>query len=148
MNMAYRKKEGFSLIEISIVCGILVIFLVPVFTLMTKSSSGTIRNRNEILAQQHASNVIAFCNALKYDDDFLAESEEKPTKNLLITAGDNKIDLNIEKNSIFKRTIAIKEFKDDNWPFCYKVITVKVEWQEAGEKKKRKVQMTGLVTNR
>lgn len=148
MNMTGKKRKAFSLLEISIVCGIIIIFLVPVLTLLSRSSSGTIRNRNEILAQQHASNVIAFCNALKYDDEFLKPTDSKVPENLKINAGDNVIDLNLEENSIFSRTVAIKEFKDDNWPFHYKTITVTVQWQQPGEKDKRKLQMTGLVADR
>lgn len=148
MNMTQNKTKGFSLVEISIVCGILLIFLVPVLTLLSRSSSGTIRNRNEILAQQHASNVIAFCNALKYDDDFLKPTDKKEPKEMRITAGENVINLDLEENSIFSRSVVIKEFKDENWPFHYKTITVTIEWQQPGEKEKRKLQMTGLVADR
>ncbi len=148
MNMTRKNRKAFSLIEICIVCGVLIIFLVPVLTLLSRSSSGTIRNRNEILAQQHASNVIAFCNALKYDDDFLKPTDNKVPENLKINAGDHVIDLNLEENSIFSRTISIKEFKDGDWPFHYKTITVTVQWQQPGEKEKRKLQMTGLVADR
>ena len=72
MIIEYRKKiKGFSLAEICIACGVLVTLLVPVFTLMSRSSSGTIRNRNEILAQEFVSNMISYCNLLSYDADFL-----------------------------------------------------------------------------
>ena len=49
-----RKIQGFSLVEICIVCGVLAVLMIPVFAMMSKGSSVTIRNRNEILAHQSA----------------------------------------------------------------------------------------------
>ena len=62
-----KRLKGFSAIEICVVGAILTVFLIPVFTLMSQGSSGTIRNRNEIIAQQYASNYIAYCNVETFD---------------------------------------------------------------------------------
>lgn len=140
-----KNKKAFSMVEICVVGGILVCLLVPVFTLMSKGSSGTIKNRNDILAQQHASNVIAYVNALPYDDEFLNVTDEKIVGSLTIKAGENLIDLDM-KEDMFKRTMQIKEFPaTEEWPYGYKLVTVNVEWQQQGEKKIRNVKMTGLV---
>lgn len=159
MIIEYRKnKKGFSLAEICIACGVLVTLLVPVFTLMSRSSSGTIRNRNEILAQEYVSNIISYCNLLSYDADFLkVDSSGEVTKEIgeikmnkiICKSEDVKIELADELSKIVKKkTIKVKEFAEDDWPCKYKVITVMVEWQQPGETKTRNVTMSGMVTER
>ncbi len=157
MKKKIITKNAFSLVEISVVCGILAIFLLPVFTLMSKGSSGTIRNRNEILAQQYASNVIAYCNILKFDDDFLKQTEEKiiGSGTMTLTVSDDiKISMDITEDGFSKiatRTISIRDFKPGNsiayFPYKYKIISSKVEWQQPGESKAHNVTVTGLVYN-
>ena len=103
-NMIYKLK-GFSFVEISIVCGILGVLAVPVSSLMSKGASGTIRNRNEILAQQYASNYIAFCNAKPFDDESLKAVTDKVITNddkYEITAGENVINLEVTEDSFNK----------------------------------------------
>lgn len=159
MIIEYRKKiKGFSLAEICIACGVLVTLLVPVFTLMSRSSSGTIRNRNEILAQEFVSNMISYCNLLSYDSDFLkVDSSGEITKeigeikmtNVICKSESVKIELADELSKIVKKkTIKVKEFAETDWPYKYKVITVTVEWQQPGETKTRNVTMSGMVTER
>lgn len=140
-----KKINGFSIIEICIVGVILTVFLVPVFTLMSRGSSRTIHNKNEILAQQYASNVIAYCNVLPFDSEKLAEVDEKDITELNIELKDDVI--NIDKTEdIFKRFVSIKDFpRTDQRPYNYKIVTVRVEWQQTGEKKREFI-MSGLVT--
>ena len=134
-----NRIKGFSIVEVCVVCAILTVFLIPVFTLLSRGSSGTIRNRNEILAQQYASNYIAFCNVAPFDSEDLVEVNEK-----------NCNELNIDKTEdIFKRIVNIKDYPEtDDRPYRYKIVTVKVEWQQVGEKKQRDLTMSGLVTER
>ena len=143
-----KKKNGFSVIEICIVGVILTVFLVPVFTLMSRGSSGTIRNRNEILAQQYASNIIAYCNVVPFDSEKIAEINEKEVNELNIELKNGDV-INIDKTEeIFKRIVSIKDYPNtDERPYRYKIITVKVEWQQIGEKKNRELIMSGLVTD-
>ena len=148
------KQKALSLVEICIVCFILIILLVPIFTLLSRGSSGTVRNRNEILAQQYASNVIAYCNAMKYDDEFLKVENGQKTKEikkLEITGIENQENINIELpkelGETASKTITITDFdKKDDWPFSYKLVTVKVVWLQPGETKARELTMTGMVT--
>ncbi len=144
-----NRLNGFSAVEICVVGAILTTFLIPVFTLMSKGSSGTIRNRNEIIAQQYASNYIAYCNAATFDSEKLAETEEKVINELNIEFKDGSV-INIDKTeNNFRRLVSIKDFPDtDERPYKYKVVTVKIEWQQLGEKKKRDLIMSGLVTER
>lgn len=136
----YINRLGFSLVEISIVCVVLLILLVPVFTLMSKGSSTTIRNRNEIMAQQYASNLIGYCNAVPFNDAYLAETEGRNIPELSVN---NKIE-KVEEN--FTRILTVKNFTNDITGSNYKLVNVKVEWQQPGEAKKRSVILSGLVT--
>jgi hypothetical protein len=140
MNSYKENKTGFSMVEISIICCVVIVLLVPVFALMSRGSSTTIRNRNEILAQQYASNLIAYCNAVPFDNDYLAETEGKSIPELSVNDKVEKIE------DIFTRTLSVKEFSDDSLGSKYKLVSVKVEWQQPGEAKKRSVILSGLVT--
>ena len=137
-----KNKSAFTLVEVSIVCGIIVILLVPVFTLMSKGSSTTIRNRNEILAQQYASNLIAYCNAVPFDDDYLTDSEGRSIPELSVKDKLEKVE------DIFTRTLSVSTFVDDVSGCKYKLVSVKVEWQQPGELNKHNVIMSGLVNER
>ena len=141
--------NGFSSIEICVVGAILTTFLIPVFTLMTRGSSGTIRNRNEIIAQQYASNYIAYCNVEVFDSEKLKEIEEKEINELNIELKNGSV-INIDKTEKnFKRLVSIKDYPDtDERPYKYKIVTVKIEWEQLGEKKKRDFIMSGLVAER
>lgn len=163
INIRY-KKTGFSLIEICIACCVLGVLMVPIFTMMSKGTAGTVHNKNEILARQYAANLLAYCNLLNYNDDFLkAKSNEKfkiREKSLPLKLSDgSNIDLS-ETNKVFdivdsfesfknidsEATITIVEFpKDDNWS-GYKTVSVKVEWKDASKPKKDNVEITGLIS--
>ena len=144
-----NSLTGFSIVEICVVVAILTVFLLPVFALMTRGSSGTIRNRNEILAQQYASNYIAYCNVVPFDSDKIVEVNEKVVNELNIELKDGS-SINIDKTEdIFQRIVSIKDYPDTNdRPYKYKIVSVKIEWQQVGEKKKRELIMSGLVTER
>ena len=150
INKNYNKIKGFSLVEISIVGAILLIFLIPVVTLMSRGSSGTIRNRNEILAQQYASNYIAYANFQKFDSEKLKETtEEKLVNELSLDKGGQTFAIIDSPEDLFSRYVSIKDFPaTDEIPYNYKVVTVRVEWLQPGEKKKRSVTMSGLVNER
>ena len=144
-----NSLTGFSIVEICVVVAILTVFLLPVFALMTRGSSGTIRNRNEILAQQYASNYIAYCNVVPFDSDKIVEVNEKVVNELNIELKDGS-SINIDKTEdIFQRIVSIKDYPDTNdRHYKYKIVSVKIEWQQVGEKKKRELIMSGLVTER
>lgn len=150
-NHCKCKIKGFSFVEISIVCFILLVLLLPIFTLISRGSSVTVRNRNEILAQQYALNIMAYCNSIPYNNDFFKVTGDEKTKELdkQITVwghDDLSIDFPVELGETASKTITINDFeKNDKWPFRCRLITVKVEWLQPGETKTRNVTMTGMV---
>ena len=135
-----KNKSAFTMVEICLICGIIFILLVPVFRMMSKGSSTTIYNRNEILAQQYASNLIAYCNAVPFDNEYLTDSEGKSVTVLVVKDKEEKIE------DIFTRTLSVSTYLDDVSNRKYKLVSVKVEWQESGEANKHNVIMAGVVS--
>ncbi len=146
-------KKAFTLAEICIACGVLMALLVPVLTLLSKGSSGTILNRNQIMAQEYISNVIAFYNARPFDDDELKAKDGDETKpieeELKITNMGITIKVPEELSKLVKKkTVQIKDFSNSDMPYKYKLITATIVWLQPGETKNREVTMTSLVTER
>ncbi len=135
-----KHRFAFSLVEICIVCAIISILLIPIFRIMSSGSSTTIYNRNEILAQQYASNLIAYCNTLPFDNEYLNDSEGRSIPELNVK---DKLEI-IEDR--FSRTLSISTYVDDLSNRKSKLVNVTVEWQESSNKKNHKVIMSGLVS--
>ena len=149
------KNTGFTIVEICVVCVILMLLLVPVFTLMSQGSSGTIHNRNEILAREYVANIIAFCNIIHYNHVKEFNLDELNKLCLENESKDFKIDLNdLGKNFEGLRLlikdikVKVKEFQSNNSNYKYKIVTVTLEWKEPDKKNSNKVIMSGMVTER
>lgn len=146
--MNTKKKcgfsSGFSFVEVLFAIILLGVLIAPFFTLMTQSSSGTVQNRNDILAQQHATNLLAYAYSLPYDHNFLNAGPARTIKDLSVTANAASLDLGMEED-IFTRTIEIDEQKPADWPHAYKILTVKVKWKQANESA-REIKVAGLVS--
>ena len=155
MTKLRTNKIGFTIIEICVVCVILMLLLIPVLTLISQGNSGTIHNRNEILAREYAANIIAFCNIIHYDH--VKEFSEEELKNLTLENEKKEFIININdlgKNfEVFsklltKTTMEIKEFHSSTSNLNYKIVTVSLEWKEPDKKNSNRVSMSGMVTER
>lgn len=140
------KNKGFSITEVMIACLALGIMLLPVFTIFSRGTAGTTKNKNDILAQQHAANLLAYASALSYDDDFLKPGEQKVKEKVVNSSDGTEIDLSITEE-FFDRTMNIQEYKIDAISRAYKLVTVVVDWQQTGTKEanKKEVKLTGLI---
>ena len=170
INILKNKRiHGFSLVEICIACIILMVLIVPVFTLLSQGNSGTTQNKNEIYARAYASNILAFCNLIPFNskaikDDIEIELDGNPDVNtikeklgLVLKPDDNPkiIDLNFDEDIyksflqlLVKRKISIKNVKVGEWGYNYKLVLVKIEWKEAGKAVNNSVEISGLVSER
>ena len=142
-------KKAFTLVEISLACIVLMLILLSVFALMQQGNIGTVHNRNEIIAKQYASNIIAYYNLIPFKD--VVELDE------FVLTNDDGFYINIDNNMIEsfknlepekKSEVRIEHFKNDDWPYEYKLVTVTVKWKEPGKPNNDKVTMTGLVVER
>ncbi len=138
------KKAAFSFVEILFAIIALGILIAPIFSMFSQGSSGTVRNRNDILAQQHASNLLAYAFALPYDHAMLETGPAREVGELNVPAGSEVLPLGMEEE-MFRRTIEVGEVKPVDWRFSYKTVIVKVAWKEANEVL-REIQIAGLVT--
>ncbi len=143
------SKKAFTLIEISVACVVLILILFNVFLLMQQGNKGTVHNRNEIIAKQYASNIIAYYNLIPFKDvvpldEFVLKNENGFNVNI-----DEKMEASFKNLEPQKKcSVRIEPYKNDDWPYEYKFVTVTVEWKEPGKTKNEKVTMTGLVAER
>jgi hypothetical protein len=144
MKPEIRLKRGFSFVEILFAMACLGILLVPVFKMLGQGTTGVTRNRNEILAQQHASNIMSYAFFLPYDHEFLKVGPPRDTGSFEAVLGSDRFDLSMAENQ-FQRTVAISELKPAAWKHAYKIVTVVVRWQEPNGLN-RNVKLAGLVT--
>ena len=156
MNLKYNNKrynKGFSIIEISIVSVIIMVLMIPVFTLLSQGNAGTVHNRNEILARNYAANIIAYLNLLSYNDikdmnkdELSSLALENKDTNLKIELNDLGKNFELFKNLDFNSFVKVKEF--NNQLNKYKVVSVTVEWKETNKKTTSSVSLSGMVTNK
>lgn len=159
MNNTFNYKKAFSLVEISIVCGVLMILLIPVFTMMSQGNKSTVQNRNELLANEYALNIISYVNLINYDDIFFQHYDSNYSllgDELILDDGHGKkINLNDLGESFeglrnLKPEVYIKIIDNpgntSNWSYKCRVVSVKIEWKEPGLTNKQVIEKTGLVT--
>lgn len=147
MQQVSNPSRGFSLTEIMVACLALGIMLIPVFMMFSQGSAGTTKNRNDILAQQHASNLLAYATSLNYDDTFLKTGSQEVNEKKVNSSDGTEIDLSISED-IFKRSMEIKEYTFPGFTYAYKLITVSVKWSQTGDKKSennREIKISGLL---
>ncbi len=142
--MKMLRLNGFSFVEILFAVVLLGFLIAPIFTLLNQSSSGTVQNRNDILAQQHATNLLAYAYALPYDDAFLSPGPAREVKELNVSANGASLNLGMEEE-MFTRTLEVDEQKPVDWPHNYKILTVRVKWKQANESA-REIKVAGMVS--
>lgn len=139
-----KNSNAFSFVEIMIAVICLAVVLIPLTTMFSAGSSGTVNNRNHILARQHAANLLDYSYSLAYSDEFLKPGADRNAVTVSFKAGSDDLTLNME--SIFSRTISIEEVKPADWRYSYKLIKVSVTWFESKNNKKE-ITMTGVVSD-
>ncbi|MEW6709508.1 MAG: hypothetical protein AB1403_06750 [Candidatus Riflebacteria bacterium] len=138
--MKTHGRLAFSFVEIMFAVILLGILLVPIYSLFSQGSHGAIQSRNEILAQQHASNLLAFLHLFPYDHEFLTPVFKREFGRLDLVLESEA--LNLEPEPLFKRFLTIKEISPTNWSRKYKIITINLEWSEG--QKKQELKLCGI----
>lgn len=136
------NSKAFSFAEILIATLCLSLALIPVTYMFSFSSTGTVQNRDQILARQHAANLMDYSFSLPYDDEFL-KCGEKEIDFITFSAGSNDIIMEMEPK--FSRKIKIEEVKSASWKYAYKFLSVEVSWEEAPNRNKT-FYLTGMIT--
>ena len=155
----FNNKKAFSLVEISILCGVFLILMIPVFKMMSQGNKTTVKSRNEILANEYALKIISYVNLINYDDMFFQHYDSNYSllgEELILDDGQGKkINLNdlgecFEGFRSLKPEVFIKIIDNPGntsyWSYKCKVVSVKIEWKEPGLTNKQIIEKTGLVT--
>lgn len=120
------QKTGVSLVEALVAIAFLMVILGPLINLFSQSVAGTILNRDEMLANDYAADLIAVARTLPYHDLPVVER-----LNLNYMVADNYAEKPLEEG--FNRYMSVIEFTDvPNSVFQYKVIIVEIEWDSSG----------------
>ena len=138
------KIKAFSFVEILVAVVCLAMVMIPLTTMFSFSSSGTIQNRNNLLARQHAANILDYAYSLAYDDGFLEPISQKTVPSVSFNSGTEELELDMQE--FFTRTVSVEEVKPVDWKYSYKLIKVAISWNE-GKTEDEELIMTGVITN-
>ncbi len=137
-----NPSNGFSLVEVLFAVVCISLLFIPVYSIFSHGSYGTVQVRHEVVAQQHAANLLAYLYLFPYEHTNLTPCVDKEFTDLDLEMGAESLDIALEKE--YSRRLSIAEFSDGTWPVNYKVIKVSVSWSEL-EKKQQKLELCGLV---
>lgn len=139
-----KLKRAFSLSEVMIAVVVIAVGIIPVFFLFSRGNAGTVQTKDEILAYQFASELLAYAQTKTYDDPLLAVGRKKQGDISLTPLNGAPLVLNMDTD--FDRYLSVVEIKPDvslDWPFAYKVLTSEVSWKSGGVS--RKIQLSVMI---
>lgn len=140
MIMKSQGHQGFSSVELMVAIMILAIGLLPIFWFFSRSNMGTIKTRDEILAQQYAAELIDYAMARGFAANAVTGDAGSEIKEIEITG---------EKTTVedrFVRKLYVKDLRPDHhseWPCRYRTLTAEISWQ--AETQQRSLRLTGLI---
>jgi type II secretory pathway pseudopilin PulG len=133
MNLRSRCRAGLGFTEILVTMVVVGVILVPILALFSQGSTGTIRTRDELTAHLYADEAIdflrarGFAAAIPTGDDGIELPE--------IRVGDHGTRI----DQRYTRTIRIAAVEPadhhPHWPVAYRLITVEVSWESAGQRR-------------
>lgn len=137
-----KRKSAVSLVELMFAMVCFALLLMPVYSLFSQGNFGTWQVRHEVIAQQHAANLLSYLYLFPYDHRNLSECSNKNFTDLELEMGAEKLSLKTEPP--YARALTIKEYVNPDWPLKYKIMTINVTWENA-DRKQRTLQLSGMV---
>ena len=132
--------RGFSFVEIMIAALSLSLVMLYTFNLYDTGSSITLRGRNDILALQHASNLLAYAHTLGVAG-LPVTGGSVDVNELETVIGSASLSLTVNQD-IFNRSVEVTAVKP--WKQSYRFVTVTVSWEER-DGSSRELSVGGLV---
>lgn len=137
-------RKAFSLTEVLIAVVIIACGIVPIFFVFSRGNAGTVQTKDEILAQNYALDLLAYAQALKFDNAFLSQGRH-PAKSVSLTPS-NIPAVSLKMEDGFDRNLEVVDWQPDasmEWGYQYKVLTSEVTWTSKGVS--RKIQMPSII---
>ncbi len=132
--------RGFSFVELMVAILILAMGLLPIFWFFSRSNMGTIKTRDEILAQQYAAELIDYARARGYAANEVTGEEGSEIREIEIAGQKTTVE------ERFVRRLYVKDLRPDHhseWPCRYRTVTAEIRWQ--AETQQRSLRLTGLI---
>jgi type II secretory pathway pseudopilin PulG len=142
MKHSSAKNYGFSLVEIVVALTFLTVLLIPVYLIFDQGTTGTRQVKNEIVAQQYATNLLGYLCIFPYDHKHLTPVVDQNVDSLVLKMDSEALSLDLDKR--YSRKLTIREFVSPHWPVKYKVLNVSVSWKER-EGRPRKLSVCSLI---
>lgn len=142
MKTNLKKTLAFSLVEIFVALICLSVLLLPIYSIFDQGTAGTRQVKNEIVAQQYATNLLGYLCLFPYDHKYLAPVIDKEFDRLVLEMDSEALSLDLDKQ--YSRKLTISEFVSPQWPVKYKVLNVSVSWHER-EGRLRKLTVCSLI---
>lgn len=133
-------RLGFSFVELMVAILILAMGLLPIFWFFSRSNMGTIKTRDEILAQQYAAELIDYAKARGFAANEVTGEEGSEIREIEIAGQKTTVE------ERFVRRLYVKDLRPDHhseWPCRYRTVTAEVIWQ--AETQQRSLCLTGLI---
>lgn len=140
MKKSELRNQGFSFTELVVAIFVLAAGIMPVMWFFSRSNMGTIKTRDEIMAQQYAAELLDYAMARGYDDLEITPGEGSEISAIEIAGEKMSVD------SRFTRRLLVKELRPDHnseWPCAYKTVSAEVSWLI--ETRPRHLRLTGLL---
>ncbi|MBU1105502.1 MAG: prepilin-type N-terminal cleavage/methylation domain-containing protein [Candidatus Riflebacteria bacterium] len=134
------RIRGFSFIELVTAITVLSIGLLPIMWFFSRSNAGTVKTRDEIVAQQYAAELYDFVIASGYDA--FAPTDEAGIEIPSITIDGETLSI----DDHFKRRLIIEDLApthNTEWPLLYRTLAVEVNW--LAEQQQRTLRLTGII---
>lgn len=141
MNRA--ERPGFSIVEVMIAVLIIGATMSPLVFMFSRSTSGTVQTRDEVVAYGYASELLEFAMARRFDD-FPVGDNQMYDEIKLKTGGGAEIPLKVDSRFTRRLHVRVPPITGA-WPYQYKVLVAEVGWVVTPGQTK-KIQVTGLLT--
>lgn len=138
-----NRKNAFSITEVMIAVLIIAACLAPIFFVFSKGAAGTQQTRDEVLAYNHATELLDFALSKPFDSSFLSVGDKRDANVIEVTPTTGEA-FTLKIDERFHRTLSVvAPTTPTSVPYAYKVLVAEVSWNTANVK--RHISMTGLV---
>jgi hypothetical protein len=133
MNPQAKPRVGLGFTEILVTMVVVGVILVPILALFSQGSTGTIRTRDELTAHVYADEAIDFLRARGFAA--AAPTGEEGMELPEIRVGDQGTRIDPRYTRIVKIAAVEPADHHPHWPAAYRLITVEVSWESAGQRR-------------